>query len=253
MLSIRLFPVAFAIGLAVATPASAQVIRGDVNDDGPTDIADVIGTLSCLFVAGAPAPACLYARGSLSDGVAVAIVGSRRASRYGREIATWLAGELARRGLTVVSGFAVGVDAAAHRGALAAGGPTVAVLGCGLDVDYPRGHFELGRRIVHGEGGGGAEPGPRGAVITEFPCGVEPKAWHFPVRNRLIAALSLGTVVVRAAERSGSLITARRALDLGREVLAVPGAIFDRLSAGPHRLLRDGTEFRWSAEQGQAA
>jgi len=182
-----------------------------------------------LAVAGELPPAVV------EGGAAVSMVGARRADAYGLEVAGDLARALAAAGLPVVSGFARGVDAAAHRGALDGGGSTVAVLGCGLDVDYPRGHRRLFRRIAGGDG----EP-PLGAVVSEFPCGSEPEAWHFPVRNRLIAALSLGTVVVRAARRSGSLITARLALELGREVLAVPGSLYDRLSEGPHRLLADG-------------
>jgi DNA processing protein len=132
--------------------------------------------------------------------------------------------------VTVVSGFARGVDAAAHRGALSAPeGRTVAVLGCGLGVDYPSGHADLGREIA-----------ARGAVVSELPFGAEPRAWHFPVRNRVIAALSAGTLVVQAAPRSGSLVTARHALDLGRQVWAVPGRIFDERSIGPNALIRDG-------------
>lgn len=161
---------------------------------------------------------------------AVAIVGSRKADPYGREVAELFARSLAAAGVTVVSGFARGVDAAAHRGALSAPeGRTVAVLGCGLGVDYPAGHAELGREIA-----------ARGAVVSELPFGAEPRAWHFPVRNRVIAALSAGTLVVQAAPRSGSLVTARHALDLGRQVWAVPGRIFDERSLGPHALIRDG-------------
>jgi DNA protecting protein DprA len=192
----------------------------------PPPVLAVAGELPAEVVAGGPA---------------VAMVGSRRADAYGLEVAGDLARALAAAGLPVVSGFARGVDAAAHQGALDGGGTTVAVLGCGLDVPYPHGHRRLFRRIA---GGGEA---PRGAVLSEFPCGIEPKPWHFPVRNRLIAALAWGTVVVRAARRSGSLITARLALDLGREVLAVPGSLYDRLSEGPHRLLADGAALATSA------
>jgi DNA processing protein len=191
----------------------------------PPPVLAVAGELPAEVVAGGPA---------------VAMVGSRRADAYGLEVAGDLARALAAAGLPVVSGFARGVDAAAHEGALDGGGTTVAVLGCGLDVPYPHGHRRLFRRIA---GGGEA----RGAVLSEFPCGIEPKPWHFPVRNRLIAALAWGTVVVRAARRSGSLITARLALDLGREVLAVPGSLYDRLSEGPHRLLADGAALATSA------
>jgi DNA processing protein len=182
----------------------------------------------------APPPPVLYLRGlrgELPAGPAVAIVGSRRADAYGREAAELFARSLAAAGVTVVSGFARGIDAAAHRGALAAGGPTVAVLGCGLGMDYPKGHGGLGDEIA-----------ARGALVTEFPCGLLPRAWHFPLRNRSIAALAAGTLVVQAALRSGSLITARHALDLGRDVWAVPGRIFDESSLGANALIREGAQ-----------
>jgi len=183
-------------------------------------------------------PPVLYVRGALFGALfpsapAVAIVGSRRADAYGLEVADLFARSLATAGVAVVSGFAHGIDAAAHRGALAAetsaSGVTLAVLGCGLGVDYPRGH-----------GGLAAEIAARGALLTEFPCGLAPRSWHFPVRNRVIAALTAGTLVVQAAPRSGSLVTARHALELGREVWAVPGRIFDERSLGPNALIRDG-------------
>jgi len=161
---------------------------------------------------------------------AVAVVGSRRADSYGQEVAELFARDLAAAGITIISGFAHGIDAAAHHGALASpAGTTVAVLGCGLGVDYPRGHSRLAEEIA-----------ARGALLSEFPCGLSPRSWHFPVRNRVIAALAAGTLVVQAAPRSGSLITARHALDLGREVWAVPGRIFDERSLGPNALIRDG-------------
>lgn len=174
-------------------------------------------------------PPVLYCQGCLRAGPAAAIVGSRRGDAYGREVADLFARTLAHAGVTVVSGFARGIDAAAHRGALEAGGPTVAVLGCGLGVDYPRGHERLRREISE-----------KGALLTELRCRTPPRAWHFPVRNRVIAALAGATLVVQAAARSGSLITARHALELGRDVYAVPGRIFDELSLGPHALIRDG-------------
>ncbi len=171
--------------------------------------------------------------GDESDGSpppAVALVGSRQATPYGLEVATWLARELAGQGVVVVSGFAKGIDAAAHQGALAAeGGTTVGVLGCGLALDYPRGHRELGERIRR-----------RGALVSEYPCAMPPSPANFPVRNRIIAALADIVVVVEAAAHSGSLITARLALELGREVLAVPGRITDEQSIGVNDLLRDG-------------
>jgi DNA processing protein len=175
-------------------------------------------------------PPALHVAGELPAGPAVAIVGSRRATPYALEIAAWLGRELAAAGLVVVSGFARGVDAAAHAAALTApAGRTVAVLGCGLAVDYPRGQRPLARRVATG-----------GALVSEFPPEAPPEAWRFPVRNRIIAALARGVVVVSAAPRSGSLVTARLALELGREVLAVPGRILDENSLGAHELLRDG-------------
>jgi len=175
-------------------------------------------------------PPVLCVRGELPLGPAVAIVGSRRTDAYGQEVAELFARTLAAAGVTIVSGFARGIDAAAHRGALAAeGGRTVAVLGCGLGVDYPAGHERLGREIA-----------AQGALLSEFPCGLPPRSWHFPMRNRVIAALSAGTLVVQAAPRSGSLLTARWAADLGREVWAIPGRIFDERSLGPNALIQDG-------------
>jgi len=175
-------------------------------------------------------PPALWVAGGVCERPAVAVVGARRASRYGLEMSGWLARGAAEAGATVVSGFAVGVDAAAHRGALdVPTGHTVAVLGCGLDIDYPRGHRALGERIR------GA-----GALLTEFAPGCEPRAWQFPVRNRLIAGLARAVVVVEAAPRSGSLVTARLALEMGRELLAVPGRVTDELALGPNALLADG-------------
>ena len=186
----------------------------------------------------APAPA-LWVRGALigDDALAVAIVGARRASAYGLEVAERLAAELAARGVTIVSGFARGVDTAAHRGALAAGGRTIAVLGAGVDVLYPPENARLAREVA-----------ARGALVSQFAPGTPPLPHNFPTRNRTLAGLVLGVVVVEAAERSGSLITAGFAGDLGREVFAVPGKITSPTSAGTHRLLRDGATLveRWS-------
>ena len=181
---------------------------------------------------GLHAPPVLYVRGKLGGGPGVAIVGSRKADAYGLEVAGWFARRLAAAGLTIISGFARGIDQAAHRSALSARagtGRTAAVLGCGLDIDYPRGS----RRTA-------AEIARRGCLISEFPFGWQPRPWHFPIRNRIIAALGFASIVVRASSRSGSLITARLALDLGREVYAVPGSVLSRESAGAHLLLRDG-------------
>ena len=176
-------------------------------------------------------PAQLYVRGDVEilSQPAVAMVGARSCSAYGAQIARSVAGELAAAGLIVVSGLARGIDAEAHRGTLGVGGRTVAVLGCGIDRDYPRSHAELARRIR-----------AEGAVISEYPPGVEPAPWRFPARNRIIAGLCAATVVVEARERSGALITADFALELGREVFAVPGEITSGLSAGTNDLLRQG-------------
>ena|SRR6266849_9648645 len=178
-------------------------------------------------------PPVLYCDGSLEPGdrQAVAIVGSRQATPYGLRVTDALARELSRLGFTIVSGFARGIDAAAHRAALASGGRTVAVLGCGLDVDYPSGHASL-RTEISGSG----------AVLTEFAPGTAPFATNFPRRNRIISGLALGVVVVEAAEDSGSLITARLALEQGREVFAVPGPIDAPTSRGPHGLLKQGAK-----------
>ena len=174
-------------------------------------------------------PLGLFVRGHLPAVPAAAIVGARRASPYGREVAEHLGRELAAGGACVVSGMARGVDAAAHRGALAAGGPTVAVWGAGCDRVYPAEHVALAAEIAD-----------HGALVTEYPPGSPPLAHHFPERNRIIAGLADITVVVEADERSGALVTARLALDEGRDVMAVPGSIFSRLSVGPNGLLRAG-------------
>lgn len=160
---------------------------------------------------------------------AVAIVGTRRASPEGLRIARELGRGLAAAGITVVSGMALGVDSAAHEGALEGGGSTIAVLGCGADVSYPRSKAALYRRIV-----------AQGAVISEMPPGSTPRKWTFPARNRIIAALAQATIVVEAAQRSGSLITAEFAMELGREVLAVPGSVRSWRSDGTNALIRDG-------------
>ena len=176
-------------------------------------------------------PDRLWVRGRLvdEDALAIAIVGSRRATPFGLELAERLAGDLAARGITVVSGLARGIDSAAHRGALEAGGRTIAVLGGGVDVVYPPENRRLAARIAE-----------RGALLSQFAPGTPALAHHFPVRNRIIAGLALGVVVVEAAEQSGTLITAGHAGDLGREVMAVPGRAGAPMSRGTHRLIRDG-------------
>ena len=185
-------------------------------------------------------PATLFVRGEQVEILAepaVAIVGARSCSAYGAQVARSLACELAAAGLVVVSGLARGVDAEAHRGAIEGGGTTIAVLGCGIDRDYPARHAELARRIVGS-----------GLIVSEYPPGVEPAPWRFPARNRLIAALARATVIVEARERSGALITADFALELGREVFAVPGEISSGLSAGTNNLIRQGAAPLLSAD-----
>lgn len=176
-------------------------------------------------------PGVLFVRGSIEpcDALAVAVVGSRHPSPYGKRIAWQLAGGLARAGYTVVSGLARGIDAAAHRGALDAGGRTLAVLGTGVLTIYPPEHAELATEVI-----------ARGAVVSEAPPLAEAHAGAFPQRNRIVSGLTLGTVVVEAAERSGALITARLAGEQGREVFAVPGQVDCRTARGCHRLIRDG-------------
>ncbi|MCU0554353.1 MAG: DNA-processing protein DprA [Syntrophales bacterium] len=177
-------------------------------------------------------PPLLYIKGSLDTAdIPVAVVGSRNASPYGRYVTEKLSRELAQRGATVVSGLARGIDTCAHRGALAARGRTIAVMGCGIDVIYPPEN-----RKLHGE------IASNGAVVTEFAFGTEPDRPHFPARNRIISGLSLGVLIVEAGEKSGSLITARCALEQNREVFAVPGGIDLPGSRGTNRLLRQGAK-----------
>jgi DNA processing protein len=175
-------------------------------------------------------PPVLWARGDAGRCLfAVAVVGSRFATPHGLELGFRLGRGLAAAGFEVVSGMARGVDAAAHRGALRGGGRTIAVLGCGLDLVYPPEHQALADEIA-----------ASGALLSEFAPGVPPRGWHFPRRNRIISGVSLGVVVVEAAQRSGSLITARCALEQGRSVMAVPGAVLSGRNRGAHALIRDG-------------
>jgi DNA processing protein len=190
------------------------------------------------------APDTLHVRGALAerDALAIAVVGSRRATPYGLEVAETLAADLAARGATIVSGLARGIDTAAHRGALRVGGRTIAVLGSGVDVAYPPENARLAEEIA-----------ARGALVSQFAPGTPPLPHHFPTRNAVIAGLSLAVVVVEAAERSGSLITARLAAELGREVLAVPGRVTAAESRGANRLIQDGAALALGWEDVAAA
>jgi len=178
-------------------------------------------------------PAVLFARGrvELLDSIAVAVVGTRRPTAYGLAVAERLSGDLAHAGLTIVSGMARGVDTSAHKGALAAGGDTVAVLGCGVDVVYPAENRKLAAAIAN-----------KGLVISEFPMGATAFPQNFPIRNRIISGISLGVLVVEGAQYSGSAITAKLAMDQGREVFAVPGNITNKLSWGPNLLIKQGAK-----------
>src|SRR5215831_5433530 len=179
-------------------------------------------------------PIVLYSLGDLSRAArrpAVAIVGSRRCSTYGKSASEMLSRELARRGVTIISGLARGIDAAAHRGALDGGGTTIAVMGTGLDAVYPKENRKLAEHIAL-----------RGALVTEFPLNTPPLSQNFPFRNRVISGIALGVMIVEGAERSGSLITARMAYEQGREVFAVPGNITSSKSFGPNYLIKDGAK-----------
>lgn len=206
-------------------PGRHVVTLGDA--DYPEALRQLAVPPPVLFVCGERA---------LLSAAQLAVVGARRATRAGCAFAERLAADLAAAGLCVTSGLALGIDAAAHRGALAAGGDTLAVLGCGIDRIYPRRHAALAADIAE-----------RGAIISEFPLGAQPLPRHFPMRNRVIAGLSLGTVVVEAAARSGSISTAHHALEQGRDVFAVPGSVNNPLARGCHALIRQGARLTESA------
>lgn len=178
-------------------------------------------------------PVVLYVNGTLleSDKHSIAIVGSRRATVYGKSVAERIATDLASRGLTVVSGGARGIDTAAHKGALSAGGRTVAFLGCGIDVCYPAENKKLYEAMAES-----------GAVVSEFPLGSNPEPWRFPPRNRLISGMSLGVLVCQSPEASGALITAGYAAEQGKDTYAVPGNVDDERNRGCHRLIQDGAK-----------
>jgi DNA processing protein len=178
-------------------------------------------------------PPVLYVRGRLlpQDNLAVAIVGTRRATTYGRQVTDQISRELAEQGIAIVSGLARGIDTCAHSAALSGGGRTIAVLGCGPDLIYPPENTDLAARIVES-----------GAIVTEFPPGTRPEPGNFPARNRVISGMSLGVVVTEAPEDSGALITARCAGEQGRDVFAIPGSIYNRSSVGALALIQDGAK-----------
>jgi DNA processing protein len=221
-----------AISAAATSPAADEVIRlcqkqaVDIVLEGSEGYPPLLSRID-------DPPGLLFVRGAFlpCDALAVAVVGSRHATPYGIKVAEQLGGSLARAGYTVVSGLARGIDAAAHRGAIAAGGRTIAVLGSGVLNVYPPEHEDLA-----------AEVAKHGALVSEVPPLNEPFSGAFPQRNRIVSGMSLGTVVVQAAERSGALITSRLAAEQGREVFAVPGPIDCRLSGGCHALIRDGAK-----------
>ena len=204
-------------------PELQRVERGGAGY--PPLLAEAPGAPAALWVSGRPLEPAPY----------VGVVGTRRASRYGLEVATWLGRDLVAAGVVVVSGMAAGIDAAAHRGALATGS-TVAVLGSGVDVCYPRSNAALYGEIAE-----------RGSLVSEYPPGTTPAPWRFPARNRIIAGMALGVVIVEARRDGGAMITARLALEYGREVFAVAGPVHASGSEGPHALVRDGARLVTSA------
>jgi DNA processing protein len=208
--------------------AHAIAILSESNAAYPRSLAEIHDPPGILFVRGEILP---------QDALAVAIVGARHATQYGLAQAERLAGSLARGGMTIVSGLARGIDAAAHRGALAAGGRTLAVLGSGLLNMYPPEHAELAEEISR-----------QGAVLSENPPHSPPLGGAFPQRNRIISGLSLGVLVVEASTQSGALISARHAMEQGREIFAVPGRVDNRMSRGCHRLIRDGAKLVETAD-----
>jgi len=183
-------------------------------------------------------PVCLYVKGKLyADELSIAVVGSRRASGYGITVAKKISGELAQSNICVISGMARGIDTAAHVGALSVKGRTIAVLGCGIDLVYPPENKKLMEQIIE-----------YGAVISEYPPGVEPAPHHFPVRNRIVSGMSVGVLVVEAGEKSGSLITAQLALEQGRDVYALPGNVISINSKGTNKLIQDGAKLVTSVQ-----
>ena len=220
-------------GLLSLGPDEVKKLKAPSVPDGPATVALVDPEYPAMLKEIIDPPLALFYRGNLDllRQPLVAVVGSRRASPYGINAAREISRQLAAAGVTVVSGLARGVDAAAHESALAAASSTIAVLGTGIDVIYPRSHRKLTDSIA-----------AHGLLFSEFPPGTPPMAQNFPIRNRIISGLSLGVVIVEATSRSGSLITARMAAEQGREVFAVPGSIFSRGTEGTHRLIQYGAK-----------
>ncbi len=217
--------------LRSADDARAELWAGQLERSGTRVVTVFDAEYPPLLAEISDPPFLLYALGGVERLrlPAVGIVGSRAATRYGRDVAARLSRDLSMAGVTVVSGFARGVDEAAHQAAVGSPGGTIAVLGCGLDVPYPREHAALKEAMR-----------ARDLLVSEFPPGTEPLSRNFPIRNRIIAGLCSGVVIVEASRRSGSLITARLANEFGRDVFAVPGSVFSQTSIGTHELLRDG-------------
>lgn len=207
--------------IARAKKVGARIVT-ILDNDYPELLSQIYDPPPVLYVLGDPATLKYDA---------VAVVGTRKASTYGKNVAEIFARELASMEINVVSGLARGIDSCAHKGAADAGGPTTAVLGCGIDIMYPPENINLMKKIIH-----------CGCVVTSFPMGTRPLSSNFPARNRIISGLSLGTLVVEAAEKSGSLITADFALEQGREVFAVPGSIMSPYSRGTHKLIKQGAK-----------
>jgi DNA processing protein len=222
---------------ALRQDAAAAIARADAAGITPIVWSDAAYPIALTTIADPPAVLWIRGQADALNAAAVAIVGSRAASPYGLSVAQQLAGDLAACGLVIVSGLARGIDSAAHRGALGAGGVTVAVLGSGVDVMYPPEHAPLAREIEQ-----------NGAVTSELAPGTAPRQMFFPRRNRIISGLARAVVVIEAGDRSGSLITARCALEQGREVLAVPGNVLSGRNRGAHGLLRDGAKIVESAD-----
>lgn len=237
-----------AAGLDRRSAASVVQTRREIDLDKLSDDVDALGASILtwedpdyprLLHELPDAPPVLYVKGSLSrdDDWAVAFVGTRRATAYGRDITRQLVTAMVNAGSTIVSGLALGIDAVAHKAALDAGGRTIAVLGCGIDQVYPPEHRNLAASIVNS-----------GALLTEFPPGTPPDGKNFPVRNRIVSGLSLGVVVVEAPEKSGALLTADIAAEQGRDVFAVPGSVLSHTSRGTNRLIQTGAKLVISAE-----